>query len=164
MSPGATVVLIIVVVLVIGALGLAVIFSLMADLGGDGWEDTRDVSREVLIEEGGHFRLLLSDSWGSQLLVNMSVRQLDGSRFDVYIMDSDQYENAYGNLSSGAFSTLARWQNVSALSDSVSIDDPRGPISLVVDNVDMPLVPGSTVPEGPIEVALDLAITSRYDY
>ncbi len=164
MGTAMVVVLIVVVMIIIGIIAIAIMFTLIADIGGDGWEDTRRFSTDVIIDEGGHFRFLLSDNWESELVVNMSLVRLNGSRYDVYIMDLNQYENAYGNQSTGAFSALAKWQNVTTFADSVSLDDPQDAIYLVIDNVDMPHVPGNAVPVGPVHVEIELEITSRYDF
>ena len=113
-TPTAVVIVaIIVVMVVIGIIGVAVMFAMLGDIGGNGWEDSRDFSTDVLIEDGGHFRFLLSDNWEDELVVNMSLRQLNGTRYDVYVMDDNQYENAYGNQSTGSFSTMARWMVLS---------------------------------------------------
>lgn len=164
-TPTAVIVVIIIVIMVLLAIGFfAFMVFMVGDIAGGGWEDTRTFSTDVLIEDGGHFRYLLSANWEDELIVNLSLRQLNGSRYDVYIMDDNQYENAYGNSSTGAFSTLLKWQNVSTFADSASLEDPGGPIWLVIDNEHMPHVPGNAVPQGPIHVEVDLEITSRYDF
>jgi hypothetical protein len=162
MSTAMGVILIIVVLVVIGILGLAFMYSLVSDLG-DPWEDTRRFQDDVYIKEDGHFRVLLSDSWEDELVVNLTIGLLNGSRYDVYIMNSFQYENAYGNTSTGAFSSLFEWQNVTSVTDSITLEMPQDVVYLVVDNEDMPHVPGSAAPEDTIHVELDLEITSRYE-
>ncbi len=164
MSTAVVVVIIIVVMIVLAIGAFAFMIFIIGDIAGNGWEDTRTFSTDVIIEDGGHFRYLLSDNSEDELVINLSLRQLNGSRYDVYIMDNNQYENAYGNESTGAFSALLRWQNVSTFADSVSLEDPGGPIWMVVDNVQMPHVPGNAVPQGPIHVEMDLEMTSRYDF
>ncbi len=162
MTTAAVVILIIVVMIVIGIIALAFIFSLVADIDGDPWEETREFETEVHIEDGGHFRFLLSDSWGDELEVNLTIGLLNGSKFDVYIMDGQQYWNAYGNESTGAFSALFSWNNVSAVRDMVTIESLNDDYFLIVDNVEMSHVPGSAIPEGPVHAEIILEITSRF--
>jgi len=163
MSTAAIVILIIVVMVVIGIIAVAVMFAMVSNIGGEPWEETRNFETEVHIEDGGHFRYLLSNTWEDEMVVNFTIGHINGSSYDVYIMDGGQYDNAYGNQSTGAFSAMFSWQDVSNVMGSAVIDSPEGPYYLVVDNVDMSHVPGSATPDGPIHVEVDLDITSRFE-
>jgi hypothetical protein len=162
-STALVVILIIVIFVVLGILGMVFLFSLVANLDGEPWENSREFETEVHIEDGGHFRYLLSDAWEDELEVNMTLGLLNGSRFDVYIMDRQQYMNAYGNESTGAFSALFSWQNVSAVRDLVTMERRDVEYYIIIDNMDMAHVPGSATPEGPIHVEMFLEITSRFN-
>ncbi len=163
MTTATVVILIVVVMVVIGIIALAFIFSLVENIDGDPWEETRDFETEVHIEDGGHFRFLLSDSWEDELEVNLTIGLLNGSKFDVYIMDGQQYWNAYGNQSTGAFSAQFSWNNVSAVRDSVTIERLDADYFIVIDNMEMSHVPGNAKPEGPVHAEVILEITSRFD-
>lgn len=166
-KPGGTnvAVIVVIVVVIVAMLVLGAIFFLFSFLGGiDGepWEERVVYETEAHIEDGGHFRYTIAQSWEEEVEVNISVTLLNGTRFDVYIMDEDQYRNAYGNESTGSFASTFSWQNVSVVSDMVVLRDTRSTFYLIVDNVDMPQVPGSTTPEGPISVDIQLVLVYRY--
>jgi len=161
MSPGLIVGIVLVVVLVVVAIAVFLFLSFISTIGDESWEDTEDFESDVQIAEGGHFRFVLTEFWQDELEVNLTVSLLAGGRFDVYIMDGDQYENAYGNASTGAFSALARWQNVTNVLDLVTYQDVEGPLYLVVDNVGMDHVPGSARPSGPVHVDVELHLVFR---
>lgn len=162
MTTATVVILIIVVMIVIGIIALAFIFSLVSNIDGDPWEETREFETEVHIEDGGHFRFLLSDSWEDELEVDLTIGLLNGSKFDVYIMDGQQYWNAYGNESTGAFSAQISWNNVSAVRDLVTIERLDTDYFLIIDNMEMSHVPGNAKPEGPVHAEVFLEITSKF--
>ena len=163
MASSTILIIVIIIVVAVVIIGSVVFFAMIANIGGEPWEETRNFETDVHIEEGGHFRYLLSDSWEDEMIMNFTVGLINGSNYDVYIMDAMQYENAYGNQSTGAFSALFSWQDVANAMDFAVIEEPQGPYYLVVDNVEMSHVPGSAIPEGPIHVELELEITSRFD-
>ena len=160
-----TTIVLVVVVVIIVIVGLGVAFAMMmwGSLVSEPWEDTRDVDEDVYIEDGGHYRLVLSESWEEEVEVNLTISLLEGGLFDVYIMTEEQYDNAYGNSSTGAFSTTFSWQNTSSVHDIETINDPGQTHILVIDNVRMAHVPGNAVPEGPIHVDVGVHIVYRYD-
>jgi hypothetical protein len=153
------------VAVVLVMIGIAVVLGFLyfiSTIGSDSWEEERDFHSDVYIEEGGHFRYMLSESWEERVEVNITISTLEGGSFDLYIMDADQYENAYGNSSSGSFSSIHSFQNVSAQHVSLELDDPRTIYYLVIDNSHMPHVPGSTSPVGHISVDADIHVTYFY--
>ncbi len=161
MSPGLIIAIVLVVVLVVVGIAVALFLSFIGTIQDETWEDTEDFQSDVHIAEGGHFRYVLTEFWQDELEVNMTISSLEGGRFDVYIMDGDQYENAYGNASTGAFSAVARWQNVTNVLDLLAYEDVEGPLYLVVDNARMDHVPGSAHPSGPIHVDVELHLVFR---
>lgn len=161
MSPGLIVAIVLVVVLVVVGIAAFMFFSFLSSIQDEPWEDTQDFESDVEIAEGGHFRYTLTQFWQEEMEVNLTVSLLQGASFDVYIMDGDQYENAYGNASTGAFSAVDRWQNVTNVYDIVTYEEVEGPLYLVVDNVRMAHVAGSAHPTGPIHVELELHLVYR---
>jgi hypothetical protein len=156
--------IIILVVAIVGVVVVAIIFfSLIGGIGPDPWEETSDFDSDVHIEEDGHFRFLLTENWGDELRINVSILLLNGSQFDVYIMDTNQYENAYGNQSTGAFSSTFKWENVRGINESMTIDSLTSDLYLIIDNIDMPHVPGSATPVGPIHVDVVLETSIRWN-
>ncbi len=155
----------IIVAVVLVMIGIAVVLGFvffMSMIGSDSWDEERDFHSDVYIEEGGHFRYVLSESWEERVEVNITISTLEGGSFDLYIMDADQYENAYGNSSTGSFSAIHSFQNVSAQHISLELEDTRTIYYLVIDNSHMPHVPGSTSPVGPISVDADIHVTYFY--
>ena len=163
MSPIVIAVIIIVVIIVMGIIAMMVFVSMISSIDGEPWEETDTFEDDVYIDEGGHWRYVLTAGWSVEFQVNITIGSMEGGPFDVYIMTANQYENAYGNASTGAFSATFTWQNVSSVIDMSLIEEPRDMYYLVVDNVDMPHVPGNAVPEGPIQVSIELEMTSRFE-
>lgn len=160
-SPSLTMVAVILVIIGIGAAFAFIYF--ISTIGSEPWEEDRDFHSDVYIEEGGHFRFLVTESWEERVEANITVSTLEGGYFDLYIMDADQYDNAYGNSSTGSFSAIHSFQNVSAQHVSFELVNTRTIYYLVIDNSDMPHVPGSTSPAGHISVDADIHITYFYD-
>lgn len=162
-STAAIVIVVVLVIVVIIGIGIVFMFVMFGSLLDESWDETRDVETDVFIADGGHFRLLLSEDWEEEMEVNLTITILEGGNFDVYVMTEEQYENAYGNRSSGAFSSTLSWHNASIVHDIVTISDIRETYYLVIDNVEMPHVPGNAVPEGPIHVDVEVHLLYRYN-
>jgi hypothetical protein len=162
MSPMVIAVIIIVVIVVMGIIAMLAFVSMIASIDGEPWEETDTFESDVYIDEGGHFRYELTDGWSDEFQANITIGSMEGGPFDVYIMTTNEYENAYGNASTGAFSATFKWQNMSSVIDMVLFESLGETYYLVVDNVDMPHVPGNAVPEGPIRVSIELEMTSRF--
>jgi hypothetical protein len=152
---------VVICIIVLMFVAMIAFFSAIDDLGGEPWEETEDIEEVVFIDEGGHYWVLLTDGWSDEFQVNLTIESLDGGPFDVYIMDTSQYENAYSNWSTGAFSSTVSWQNVTNVIDLYIEEDPRQQLYLVIDNVETAHVPGNAVPDGIIQVRLELTLIHR---
>lgn len=142
----------IVIIIVAGGIFLAMWF--VGQLGG-GDKDVTDVfESEVTVAEDGHFRYVLLTNWEPRATVTVTAVSTSGAPFDVFLMDEGQYMNTYGNTSTGSFSAVHRWENVTDLADTVALRDVDAPLYLVIDNTDNPLLPGDAVPEGVLTVTL----------
>ncbi len=153
-------VLVIIVFVILAALvGVIALFSGLP--GGDLEDVVLDFDDEVIVGEGGHFRLdLMSDMWATYEVV-LNVSSSDARAFDVYVMDLNQYNAAYGNQSTGAFSAAERFENVTVLATSFELPRNDRSYVLVVDNRDLDLTPGDAVPRGTITVQLTVSIIER---
>jgi hypothetical protein len=107
---------------------------------------------EVIIADGGHFRHTLIDSWSGRQDVTVTITSLTGGPFDVYIMDVDQYENAYGNDTTGSFSFLFRAENVTQFDFTEELETQEWELIIIVDNTDNPLLAEDATPVGTISV------------
>ncbi len=143
---------VIIVLVIIVMIALAGFFISMLFSGLDTGPDVRRFDDQVLVDDGGHFRHTIMDGWSGPDQVTLNISSITGGRFDVYIMDGDQYENTYGNQSTGAFSAVARYENVTFVDDELELESHQLPFFLVIDNRDYQLTPGDAVPTGVIEV------------
>jgi hypothetical protein len=157
-----TVVIVLLVVIVVGAGLFMAFFFFIGSMGDDTWEENMDFESEVFIAEEGHYRHFISDSWEERVEVNFTVSLTGGGPFDVYIMDQEQYDNSYGNMSTGSFSSTFSWENVSVVHDVVELENTRTMYYLVIDNTEMSFLPDSAQPEGP--VSMDVEIHATYFY
>lgn len=156
-------VVILVVILVVAGLFVA-FFFFMGSFVGEPWEETMDFDQEVFIQEEGHFRHFIADSWEERVEVNFNITLTGGGPYDVYIMDQEQYDNSYGNLSTGSFSTTFSWENVTVIHDVIELENTRTAYYLVIDNTDMSFLPESAKPEGPISMDVEVHITYLYEW
>lgn len=154
------VVLIIVLIIVAAIVGILI---MLADLpSGDFEEVVLDFDEEVIVGDGGHFRLdLVSEMWATYEVV-LNVSSADARAFDIYVMDTNQYSAAYGNQSTGAFSAVERFENVTVLATSFELPSNDRSYVLVVDNRDLDLTPGDAIPQGTLTVQLAVSITERF--
>jgi hypothetical protein len=152
MPPVVTVIVIVlVIILVLGALFFSALFSSVDDA-----TPQRRFDDQVLIDNGGHFWWTLLPSWSGREQVTINITSLQGDAFDVYVMDTAQYENAYGNETTGAFSAQRRYENVTRVDDRFELDSDELDILIVIDNRDFQLTPDDAVPSGVIEVDVHL--------
>jgi hypothetical protein len=161
--PAIIIVVVVVAILFVMIIAALLWISAIDNIGSEPWEETDEFEDEVYIDQEGHFRYLLTDDWADEFQVNLTIQSLDGGPFDVYIMTWNQYANAYSNSSSGAFSAMFMWKNVTSVRDIVVIESPMEPLYLVVDNKRMAYVPDDADPEGIIQVRLDLVMILRIE-
>ncbi|UCE73314.1 MAG: hypothetical protein JSV56_09795 [Methanomassiliicoccales archaeon] len=130
-------------------------------------EDTTETySTEVIISEGGHFKYTLGFAWEDDE-ISLDISSLDGKKFDVYIMDMDQYENAYEtqNASIIAFSAVYSKENVDTVADTAVLPDEGSGFReyfLVIDNKDTALTPDDAVPDGAITIDVNITLKTVY--
>jgi hypothetical protein len=157
------VIVVIIAVVVILFIGAMFFFSVIENIGEEPWEEIGTLDDEVYIDEGGHYWDIVTDGWSDEFQVNITIGSIEGGPFDVYIMTRNQYDNAYGNSSTGAFSALSEWHNVTSVIDIYVDENPTEPLYLVIDNVEMAHVPGNAVPEGVIHVDIEVVIIHRFE-
>jgi hypothetical protein len=127
-------------------------------------EDTQTYSFDVKIAENGHYKYTLGFYYYEDIDVILDIHLLNGSNFDVYIMNDDQYESVYGseNDSVLAFATIYSMENVNSLSDEITVPSNEWELYLVIDNSANPLSENDAEPEGPIEVQVKIEITTMF--
>jgi uncharacterized membrane protein len=151
------IVIIVVIVVILGIMGVA-FYTISSP---PTTEETPLFSSEVLISNGGHFSYPLTQSYLSGGQVTINVSSSSGERFDVYIMDDTEYENAYGNtnISLISFSTYYAYEDLSQVSATLDIPVDRW-FNLVIDNRDTPLTPNDATPTGVITVDVSISMES----
>jgi hypothetical protein len=98
-----------------------------------------------------------------EIIIN--IESLDDSRFDVYIMEDEQYYAAYGwvgwpdelNKTLTSFSSEYSWENVTQVEEIIQI--PGGYFDthyIVVDNMDINILPDDAVPVGNLTVNFEV--------
>jgi len=158
------VLVVLLVVIMVGAVLLMAFFFFIGSLEGEPWEETTDFDQEVFIQEEGHFRQFIAGSWEERVQVNFTVILTGGGPYDVYIMDQDQYDNSYGNMSTGSFSSTFSWENVTVVHDVIELENTRTEFYLVIDNTDMSFLPESAKTEGPISMDVEVHVTFFYSW
>ncbi len=158
-----TVLIVLLVVIVLGA-GLFMAFFFISSWSVEPWEDTMDFEQEVFIQEEGHFRHIIADSWEERVEVNFTITLTGGGPYDIYIMDQEQYDNTYGNMSTGSFSSTFSWENVTVVHDVIELEDIRTEYYLIIDNTDMSFLPDSAQPAGPVSMDVELHVTYFYTW
>ena len=124
--------------------------------------DTQEYETEVIIAEGGHYKYALDWVYYEELEVELEISSSDNKNFDVYIMDNDQYENAYEqNDTIIAFSAYFSKENVTKVDEKVDLPA-RYFYYLVIDNKDTPLTPNDATPDGVITLDVYVKYTSTY--
>ncbi len=159
-----TVLVVLLVVILVGAGLFMAFFLFIGSFGGDPWEENMDFEQEVFIQEEGHFRYFLADPWEERVEVNFTITLTGGGPFDVYIMDQEQYDNSYGNTSTGSFSSTFSWHNVTVVHDVIELENIRTQYFLVVDNTDMSFLPENARPEGPVSMDVEIHVTYFYTW
>ena len=141
-----------------------IIFScaFIAIFSGPGNYDSRDTfDAEVIIAQGGHFKYSLGYSLNDEYILDISSR--DGTNFDVYIMDEDQYENAYDTIDSSiiSFSSFYSNENTNGVEDELDFTDERSVYKeyfLVIDNRDTRITPNDAQPVGTLTIDVNIII------
>lgn len=129
----------------------------------DDEETTKTFNSEVYIAEGGHFKYTAGYFWDEiEIILNITLKE--GTSFDVYIMDEDQYENAYDNSNTSilAFSTLYAKENITKLDDTIHINEHDNELYIVMDNRNTTITPNDATPTGTIILDVKIKITSKY--
>jgi hypothetical protein len=153
----------IILLLIVGVIAFFLIAILLGGLSGGGEDLAQSYDEDIVIGDGGHFRLELGAGWTSRR-VEVNITSTGGGRFDVYLMDEDQYELVYGNESTNAFSAVRRFENVSALMTNLTLPDTGISYVLVIDNTDNPLLATDAVPTGTVTLELHVRVYERVDY
>jgi len=159
LSPLAAIILL----LIVGVVAFIFIAILLGGLSGGGEDLVQSYDEDVVVGEGGHFRLDLSFGFVSRR-VEVNITTTGGGRFDAYLMDEGQYERVYGNESTNAFSAVRRFENISALMTNLSLPDTGRSYILVIDNVDNPLLATDAVPTGTLTVDLLVRVYESVDF
>ncbi len=153
----------IILLLIVGLIAVAIISFLLGGLTGGGEDLVQSHDEDVVVGEGGHFRLDLGAGFVSRR-VEVNITSSDGRRFDVFLMDDDQYELVYGNASTNAFSSVRRFENITAVMTNLTLPDTGRSYVLVVDNVDNPLLATDAVPTGTVTVELHVRVYESVDF
>lgn len=132
----------------------------------DGMEDTQTFSTDLLVADGGHYKHTLGEYRCNGLTIELNVSSDDERKFDLYIMNRDEYANAYGrdNTSIMSFSTLYSGENVSNIREKIELPQDCRACYLIIDNRDTPLTPGDAVPDGSINVSLNIKIINEVKF
>ncbi|MEW5937821.1 MAG: hypothetical protein AB1665_08415 [Candidatus Thermoplasmatota archaeon] len=115
------------------------------------------LSLDVLIADGGHYRLTV-DWWvGESYRFNVTVTE--GSAVDVYIMFGEQYRAAYESEDTPqSFACLASYENVTHISEVYEPTSSFGTLILVIDNRDFALTEHDAVPQGAVGAELEVEL------
>jgi len=153
---------IIVVVIIIVVMFVLAIFSFISLFGPTEDTETRDF--DVIVADGGHYRYTLGYFYNEDVELDLDIDLVNGSNFDVYIMDKDQYESAYGKESELflAFAAIHSHENVGSLSEKISVPSGDGELYLVIDNSDNPLSEYDADPQGPVFVHVEIEVTTIF--
>ena len=159
-----TVLIVLLVVILVGAGLFMAFFLFIGSIPGDPWEENMDFEQEVFIQEEGHFRHFIAGSWEERVEVNFTITLTWGGPYDVYIMDQEQYDNSYGNMSTGSFSSTFAWENVTVVHDVIELENTRTEYYMVIDNTDKSFLLDSARPEGPISMDVEVHVTYFYTW
>ena len=155
------VVITIVVIVVLIALGMIGFFYSLTNLASE--DDSEEFNSEVIIADGEYFKYLLYDSWWDELEVELDIRSTDGKRYDVYIMDDQQFQNFYENQTVKSFASYYSRENVTQVEDTVKLPSREAKYFLIIDNRDTELTLNDATPSGTITLDVDLKITIKYN-
>jgi len=159
---------ILVVVIVIFIAAVFIVVALVASMIGDtSSEEEWSQEFDVVIEKDGHYRYTIEHYYYDELEVELKIDLVNGSSYDVYIMDEDQYENSYGEegTGTGSFAYIYSWEKVNDLDEDFKIDSGYGgPIYLVIDNEHSELTANDADPQGAISVSVDITVITYYEF
>ncbi len=162
-TTSTTTIVIVILAILIGLAVLAFAFfgSVIQNIEPD--EDVETIHNDVILAVGAHFRQTLADGVWDDVEVALNITSNGSGSFDVYIMDRDQYENAYGpNLTAIAFSAMHSWENVSRVSARVELPQGSRTYYVVIDNRDTALTPNDATPAGTITVDMTVQVITRF--
>lgn len=159
----------IIVIVIIAVLGLLFIAPTMFFLFFPFPETTHvtEFSEDVAISEGWHFKYACEYlSKGDKIQISITVTE--GGPVDVYIMQSDQYEGAYGisNTSVISFSALFKKENITQLNETYCLNKSIGwrEIYVVIDNRNTPLTLNDATPTGSVLVKTEIKTIETYEF
>lgn len=128
--------------------------------------DDQTYEFDVIIDSGGHYRYTLDEYYYyDDTEVELDIYSTNGSFYDVYVMNQDQYDSAYGNggNSTKAFAAMYSKENVKQVSDKFDLpSNAQGPIYLIIDNKATELTKNDADPAGEISVTAKITITTEY--
>lgn len=113
---------------------------------------------EAAIASGGHYKTAVAYSYEDYAELTIGLFSSGGKKVDVFIMESDQYDDAYGHYTNETvFSAAKMWKNTASLNVTAYKDySPARTLYLVVDNTDLPLLGDDAVPSGTATVTIDI--------
>ncbi len=157
-------IIVIILILVIGSSIVPLFFLFFMDFGMEPEDDIETYSSRVFIEEGGHFRYMISEGWYDEIEIEFEITSSNGNYFDVYVMDFDQYYNSYGNMSqtTRSFSSYYSSENVNHVEDTLDLGETYREYYIIIDNKRTSITPDDADPDGTIAVDLDLTIMTTY--
>jgi len=123
-------------------------------------------SQEVIIAEGGYFRFIPDDYYYEEIEITLSISERDNKNFDVYLLDEDQFFNAYyNNVTNVSFSAGYSFENTSVVEQFIPwTDEFYDDLIIVIDNRELDITPNDASPDGKIIVDVDIMIRTRWEY
>lgn len=155
----ALVIVVIVIVSILGAFIIANLPNIQPPFDG-----SETYSSDVIIADGGYFSYDVGWAFSDGIEILFNISSKNNERFDVYIMDENEYYNAYQSDDSMlAFSAYHAVENVSQIIDTINLP-PEGYFHLIIDNKDTPLTPDDATPTGIITVEVYLEIENPFNF
>jgi hypothetical protein len=114
---------------------------------------------EVIISKGGHFKHRLTDEWDGEVRVELNIESTDGDKFDVYVMDQDQYDAAYDSYREPkVFSTWYRSENTTEAHKKLDLPSRDEAFFLIIDNREFNLTAQDADPIGIVQADVKIVI------
>jgi hypothetical protein len=157
----------IIVIIVMVVISITVVYAIVNLFDSSDREE--NYSFEVILAEGGHYKYTIDRYWNDETEISLDISSAGGEKFDVYIMDTDQYDNTYGiynheneNVTMAAFAAIYIKEDISELSDDTIIQGGWDGLYLIIDNMDAELTKNDAVPEGTITVSVELTVVTTF--
>jgi hypothetical protein len=153
---------IIAVIFIIIILFFAAIFSTIRNFEPE--YDTQKYNYDVIISDGGHFKYSLDWIYFDETEIALDITEKNNKHFDIYIMDTDQYENSYGNqnMSFMAFSSLYSKENITGMNETIKLQAWHDEYHLIIDNMDTPLIIDDAIPNGTINLKVKISTKTEF--